>query len=389
MTDMDVKSSYDRVDRRVQSQIREITESDLYTPHNKQLVLEFINRCRARNLSVHRICFYLDRLKKIAQLRRKDFKDWDTKDTEYVMAKLSERNYTANTIDDHKVCFKFFFRWVYGLESSDAAPKCVSWLKRENSPTKIRREDLLTRKDIMDMMNATNNPMHKALVSVFYAGPRPGEVPGIQMKDISEIDNRLIKIYVIGKMGKKMGERPLYLMDYLDEFRAWVRRHPKKHDPDALLFHCSSGPLNYANMEKIIKRMALRAGIMRYRRDDNGKNIRNGRGKVEIDGKKVWLYLFRHTAGTRYYGKYEGSYARRLMGHAAGSKMEAVYCHLSEQDIEARILGKNMPEDTEPDIQEFEKETDELLAIGKAIKKLSEKHPDVVDIEKLQGLLSH
>lgn len=387
MPDMDIRSTYDGVKKRVQNQIKEINESDLYTPHNKQLILEFINRCKARNLSDHRICFYLDRLKKIAKIRKKDFKDWETKDTEYVMAKLSEGNYKANTIDDHKVCFKFFFRWLYGLESSDPAPKCVSWLTRENSLTNIRREDLLTRKDIMDMMNATNNPMHKALVSVYYGGPRPGEVPRIQMKDINEIDNRLIKIYVIGKMGKRMGERSLYLMDFLDEFRSWVRRHPKKHDPNALLFHCSRGPLNYANMEKIIKRLATRAGIMRYRKDSNGKNARNSRGKVEIEGKKVWLYLFRHTAGTRYYGTYEGSYARRLMGHAAGSKMEAVYCHLSEQDIEARLLGKSMADYNEPDIPTFEKKTEELLNLGKAIKKLSEDHPEIINIEKLQGLL--
>jgi integrase len=88
-------------------------------------------------------------------------------------------------------------------------------------------------------------------------------------------------------------------------------------------------------MSKIIERLALKAGIMRYKRDDKGKIIRNGSGNPEIENKRVWLYLFRHTAGTRYYGKYEGSYARRLMGHAAGSKME--------EDIEAHLLGKGIP----------------------------------------------
>jgi hypothetical protein len=75
------------------------------------------------------------------------------------------------------------------------------------------------------------------------------------------------------------------------------------------------------------------------------------------------------------------------MGHAAGSKMEGVYCHLSEVDIEARLLGKSMPEDNEPDIPTVEKETEELVNLGKAIKKLAEAHPEVIDIQKLQGLL--
>jgi integrase len=245
---------------------------------------------------------------------------------------------------------------------------------------------LLTKKDIKDMLNATNQPMYKALIAVLNAGARPGEVLGIRLKDIKEL-NGLIKIYVTGKMVKIMGERPLYLIEYIDEFKSWVRRHPRKYDPNAMLFLGRNGALKYANMTKIVERLAIRAGIMKFKRDETGKIIRNSKGVAEIEGKRIWLYLFRHTAGTRYYGKYEGSYARRLMGHAAGSKMEAVYCHLNEEDIEARLLGKSMPEDNEPDIPSIEKETEELVALGKAIKKLAESHPDVIDIGKLQGLL--
>jgi integrase len=238
------------------------------------------------------------------------------------------------------------------------------------------------------MLNATNNPMHKALIAVLNTGARPGEVLGIRLKDITEI-NGLVKIYVFGKMGKKMGERPLYLTEYIDEFKSWVRRHPQRYDPKSPLFINLKGILKYISMDKIVKRLALRAGIMRYKRDENGRIIRNEKGHAEIEGKRVWLYLFRHTAGTRFYGKYEGSYARRLMGHAAGSKMEAVYCHLNEEDIEARLLGKRFPEKNEPDIPTIEKETNELLVLGKAIKRIAEKHPEIIDIGKLQELLDH
>jgi len=384
MPNMDER--YSGIGRRVQNQIREVKESKLYTPQNKNLVLEFVNTCKAKNLTDHRVCFYLSKLKNFSLILNKDFKKWDRKDVEFVMAELSTKNYSAWTLENHKAALKTFFRWLNGLESSDPAPKIVRWLSKEYPPSKIRREDLLTPKDIKDMLNATNNPMHKALLAVLYAGPRPGEIMGMRIKDVREL-NGLIKIYVYGKMGKKKGERPLYLTEFLSEFKSWIRGHPKRYDPNAYLFFTSNGLIGYRNMVKIIERLAVRAGIMRYKRDKNGEVIKGLRGKAEVEGKRVWLYLFRHTAGTRYYGKYEGSYARRLMGHAAGSKMEAVYCHLNEQDIEARLLGKKMPEDTEPDIPTFEKETDELLAIGKAIKKLSQEHPEVINIEKLQGLL--
>ena len=73
------------------------------------------------------------------------------------------------------------------------------------------------------------------------------------------------------------------------------------------------------------------------------------------------------------------------MGHAVGSEMEEVYCHLSEEDIEARLLGKGIPENREPDIPTVEKETEELLLLRKAIKKIAEKpgdyrYPEIVGI---------
>lgn len=384
MANMDKQLSI--AERRVQKLIRETKEGDLYTPQNKKLVFEFVNTCRAKDLSTHRICFYLDRLKLISKILKKDFKKWDRRDVEFVMAKIGEQGYSDWTVECVKTTFKVFFRWIYGLDSNDPAPKLVRWISSRNIPTDIRREDLLTKKDIHDIMNATNQPMHKALIAVLNAGARPGEALNIKIKDIKAL-NGIVKIYVCGKMDKKMGERPLYLTEYVDEFTSWVRRHPQKFIQDAVLFQTNNGVLRYANMAKIVKRLALRAGVMRFKRDEKGNIIRDMRGKAKVEGKRVWSYLFRHTAGTRYYGKYEGSYARRLMGHAAGSKMEGVYCHLSEEDIEARLLGKSMPENNEPDIPTVEKETEELVNLGKAIKKLAEAHPEVIDIGKLQGLL--
>ncbi|MGD2085602.1 MAG: site-specific integrase [Candidatus Aminicenantes bacterium] len=381
----DMEKGY-TIENRLENLINEVKNTELHTPENKKQILKFVNTCRAKNLTAYRICFYLGSLKMIARVLKKDFKSWSRKDVEYVMGENSRKGYSSWTMENIKTTLKVIFRWINDLEKSDPAPKIVRWLSRENIPSRIRREDLLTRKDLEDLLRATNNPMYKALISVLNAGARPGEILGIRLKDITQI-NGLIKIYVYGKMGRKMGERPLYIIELIDEFKAWVRRHPQKHDLNAKLFTGKSGDLKYFAMNKIVERLALRAGIMRYKRDEIGNIIRNRMGRAEVEGKRVWLYLFRHTAGTRYYGKYEGSYARRLMGHASGSKMEAVYCHLNEEDIEARLLGKSMPDGDEPDIPTVEKETEELVNLGKAIKKLAEAHPEVIDIEKLQGLL--
>ena len=352
-------------ERRLQRQLKEVEESKIYIPKNKKTIFEFVNTCKAKHLSTNRIVFYLDRFKMITKVHKKEYKSWKKKDVEKVMVCLAEKGYSPRTLEDVKSTLKVFYRWIYGLDRTDPAPKLVRWLSKETIPTKIRKEDLLTRKDIEDLMNATNKPMHKALISVLYAGPRPGEVLGIRLKDITEL-NGLIKIYVKGKMGKRMGERPIYILEYIDEFKSWVRRHPMRSDPMAKLFIGKWGELRYSNMNVIIKRLARRAGL----------------------SKKVNCYRFRHTAGTRFYGKYEGSYARRLMGHAPGSKMEGIYCHLSEQDIEARLLGRKLPEDNEPDIPVMEKETNEFIDLGKAIKKLAEMNPEIINVDKLREFVA-
>ena len=72
-------------------------------------------------------------------------------DAKDVLAKIGDRGYSAHTMECVKTTFKVFYRWMYGLERTDPAPKLVRWLSKENVPTKIRKEDLLTKKDIEDM----------------------------------------------------------------------------------------------------------------------------------------------------------------------------------------------------------------------------------------------
>ena len=77
MTDMDKQPN--PIDNRLSSLINEVKEGNLYTAQNKKLVLEFINTCKAKNLTTRRICFYLDRLKQIAKANKKDFKKYRKK----------------------------------------------------------------------------------------------------------------------------------------------------------------------------------------------------------------------------------------------------------------------------------------------------------------------
>jgi hypothetical protein len=127
-------------------------------------------------------------------------------------------------------------------------------------------------------------------------------------------------------------------------------------------------------MRIIIERIADKSGIMNTNK--NGKFL---------GGKRVWPYLFRHTFGTWAYSRHNSTYARRLMGHAAGSKMESVYCHLSEEDLENVLLGKE-PAKEDQNIEEIENKMQRLLSLGKAIELLAREYPEAIDLEKLGKL---
>ncbi len=104
-----MQNKYSGIARRVQTQLNEVKNSNLYTPQNKKLVLEFVNTCRAKNLTDHRICFYLDRLKKFSLILKKNFKKWEKKDVELVMAKLGEKKQKECMSREGHTLFSFLF----------------------------------------------------------------------------------------------------------------------------------------------------------------------------------------------------------------------------------------------------------------------------------------
>lgn len=304
-------------ENRLKLLIAEIENDKVYTPENRKLILSFVDTCRSRQLTDRRIVFYLNRLKRICQFRRKDFSKWTREDVEATMGKVNDYGYKAWTIENYKTTFKVFFRWLHKLDRTDPTPRIVSWLSRETPPNTLRKEDLLTRDEINRMIGATGNIKWKCLIATLAAGPRPSELFSIRIRDVLD-EGEFVKVYVRGKMHRKMGERCIYVGFYIkghdDYIRMWIREHPERSNPEAQLIP----RLNNANLLKNIRIFAQKAGIER----------------------RVWPYLFRHTFGTWVYGNYESAYARRLMGHAAGSKMESVYCHLSETDIVERLLGR-------------------------------------------------
>jgi len=299
-----------------EKRLDKLLKEKTFTPKNKKHISGFVKTCRSKHITSQRIVFYLERLRRISEFHSKDFDKWKREDVEKVMRKVHGMDYKPWTVEAYKTTLKVFFRWLNGLDKSDPTPRLVSWLTRETPKNWLRREDLLTKEEIKQMISAEKTLLGKALISILSSGPRPSEVLSIKISDVSD-EGKYIKAYVRGKMLKKTGERAIFIgffVEGLDDIvRNWIKYHPDKR-PGSKLF---PGLYN-ENMIGIVKRASKRAGIKR----------------------KVWPYLFRHTYGTWCYGNYNSAHARRLMGHTAGSKMEGVYCHLNEDDIINVLTGK-------------------------------------------------
>ena len=143
-----------------------------FTP-NREYCAAFVNSCIASGLSVHTRNKYLDKVRYISQVvPGKDFKDWDKRDVEAVMAKL--RSHAKPwTVNSYVTFFKHFWRYIFDLAGTDSAPKAVRWLSQETPVTEIRKNDLPVKNDVALMMGAARTIEHKAILAVLTAGPRP------------------------------------------------------------------------------------------------------------------------------------------------------------------------------------------------------------------------
>jgi len=294
------------------------------TDNNREDILKFFKHMEALGRSQRTMIKSWDRLKiLVEEIPNKDFRKFTKEDFESILADIRKK-YSDWSIATAQKVYRAFWRWLYGLEKDERAPDAVRWFEISEPPTKLTKNDLLTKEEKDAIIATTNNLMQKSLIAVLNAGTRPGEVLGMTLGDVSD-EKEFIKIYAKdGKMKKKLGQRPIYVLEYADCLRAWINSHPQKGDKKAPLFVTDRGPLQYRNLNVITKRLGEKAGLK----------------------KRVWPYVFRHGYGTLVYSKYGASHGKRLMGHKT-LKQESVYVHLDESDLEARLLGKEIPENGE------------------------------------------
>ena len=262
----------------------------------------------------------------------KDFKKCDKKDIIKLCGAIEAQKWSAKTKKEHLVFIKKFWKWLYNIDDK-TYPMPVSWIST-NEKVKNRKlpEELLTEEDVERMVQACDNPRDKAFLLLTYeSGARIGEVLNIKIKHV--IFNQF-GAYIM--LNGKTGMRRVAVVMSVPALATFLDLHPANNNPETFLFMTKLNnrnettrrklvPLTYRGAYKILKTLAIRAGIQ----------------------KRVHPHLLRHSSATRAAKFLTEAQMKVYYGWTSGSNMPSVYVHLSSRDVEDAIKKMNKIEITQ------------------------------------------
>jgi site-specific recombinase XerD len=298
------------VKRKLQLAQDNVRSSPRISESNKQDISAFNEYCFAEGLGVERVIKYTWTLKRLAEDIGKDFRTAKKQDIIKLVANVEARKISAWTKHDYRITLRKFFRWLRNKPN----PQEVSWIKIGNGVKNHKLpEELLTEKDVERLIKAARDVQIKALVAVLWEGGfRVGELLSLRIKHV-ELEERLGRLVVDGKTGM----RRVAILLSLPYLTRWLNLHPCKEDPSSPLWLQRNGkPLNYPDVRNRLQDLARKAGIK----------------------KKVNPHGFRHARATFLSQHFTEAQLSQYLGWIPGTKMAAVYVHLSGRDLEEPLL---------------------------------------------------
>jgi integrase len=198
-------------------------------------------------------------------------------------------------------------------------PDVTKWIKTKpvrDSP--VQKEDLITKNEVVEMIQAADHPRDKALIALLYdSGGRIGEIANAKIKDIY-FDENGARIFLDGKTGK----RTIRIIMSTTYLAAWLDIHPQINDLNAPLWvsvgtNNRGKPVKYRALANALRRTAKKAGIQ----------------------KRIYPHLFRHSRATEIANYFTEAQLDSHLGWTPGSNMPRMYVHLSGQDADRAMLA--------------------------------------------------
>lgn len=211
----------------------------------------------------------------------------------------------------YKRKLKPFFIWM-GFNK-----KTLNQLLRKKKEIKkvLKKSDLLTREEIREILKNMRRPIDKCIFMVLLESKaRKRELIELKMKDVVFYDS-YVMLYV---RSSKTAQRNIPLIESVPYIYRYLEDHPKKDDPDAPFF-----------MTK------YRGEFRKYSPNAFNRILERNTGFLK---KNIYPHLLRHTGLTEMATKLTEFQLKQIAGWTLDSKQAARYVHLSNDDLENKIL---------------------------------------------------
>ncbi|MBU3905239.1 MAG: tyrosine-type recombinase/integrase [Nanoarchaeota archaeon] len=301
------------------------------SPEIRESLRKFNAQNKANGKSVFTRVSYLCALKGFMVFVNKPLKQVTKDDIIDYLANV-KNNHTGEELSEnskllYKSILKQFFQWLYDMEDRDY-PDAVKWMKLSRVNNSLRAEKMkkkiVSKEEIKSMTDACDHPRDKALVMILYESAcRIGEITKVKISDLI-FDEYGALVLVNGKTGA----RQIRLIDSIPYLKVWLNHHAYRHDNDAPLFiNLSRWGYGQAlstvdGIKYILKNAVKLAGVKR-----NGNFLR------------IHPHLLRHSRLTHLANEgYNESWMRKFAGWSADSTMPKVYIHMSDKDVDEKML---------------------------------------------------
>jgi len=286
-------------------------------PENFRLLRRHVRKLLAGNVRERTVVNHIQLLLPFAMWCEIDYKSLDEDDIfdycDHLMEKTYTRGcqpkrYSSSTVYAHKTCVKTFLKNI-NPSASDAIV-----LKK----SKREIPEILTKDDVLAMINASLTARDRALVScLFESGARKGELLSVRIKHVNFDENGAVVILPQGKTGPRR-IRLVFSASYL---REWISVHPAG-DRESIVFCALREPfpaISDTGLHYQLRKLAKRAGVK----------------------KRVNAHGFRHASATYLAKHLTEQELKAYLGWTASSSMAATYVHLAGEDIDGSILQMN------------------------------------------------
>ncbi len=253
-----------------------------------------------------------------------NFKDiFDPNDMKNYLNSKEFKKLQISTQNLYRIKLSKFFLWI-GFRKSEIAELLK---KKKDIKKTLQKNDLLTKEEIRFILGKMKRPIDKAIfMMILETKGRKSEIRKLKIKDVVFYESYAM-VYI---RNSKTSQRNIPIVESIPYLTRYLEDHPLIDDLEAPFFITL-----YGGEFKGYSENAFNGIFKRYT-----KNMK----------KKVYPHLLRHTGLTEMAKHLTEFQLKQLAGWTMDSKQASRYVHLSNQDLENKMLelhGIKPPEEQE------------------------------------------